>query len=58
VTFVDISRRLQNDEHFRESEARFPVLVENDPDPLIMVNAPNSMGKDPPGITGGLRLSG
>ncbi|MEQ8744088.1 chemotaxis protein CheB [Parasphingorhabdus sp.] len=39
VTFVDISRRLENERKLRESEARFRNLVENAPDPLIMVDA-------------------
>ncbi|GAA4644430.1 chemotaxis protein CheB [Pontixanthobacter gangjinensis] len=38
VTFVDISQRLQNERELRESEARFRMLVENAPDPLIMVD--------------------
>lgn len=38
ITFVDISQRLKNERKIRESEARFRSLVENAPDPLIMVN--------------------
>ncbi len=38
VTFVDISQRLKDERELRESEARFRTLVENAPDPLIMVN--------------------
>tara|TARA_R110001599_G_C12274642_1_gene661983 strand:- start:2290 stop:6324 length:4035 start_codon:yes stop_codon:yes gene_type:complete len=39
VTFVDISRRLENERKLRKSEARFRNLVENAPDPLIMADA-------------------
>ena len=39
ITFVDLSRRLENERKLRESEARFRNLVENAPDPLIMVDA-------------------
>lgn len=38
VTFVDISQRIRNEQKLRESEARFRMLVENAPDPLIMVD--------------------
>lgn len=38
VTFVDISQRLQDERQLRESETRFRMLVENAPDPLIMVD--------------------
>ncbi|GAA0273410.1 chemotaxis protein CheB [Alteraurantiacibacter aestuarii] len=38
VTFVDITQRLQSERDLRESELRFRTLVENAPDPLIMVN--------------------
>ena len=38
VTFVDISQRLKNERQLRESEARFRMLVENAPDPLLMVD--------------------
>lgn len=37
VTFVDISQRLLNESKLRESETRFRSLVENAPDPLILV---------------------
>ncbi|KLI65054.1 chemotaxis protein CheB [Aurantiacibacter marinus] len=37
VTFVDISERLENERHLRESEARFRDLFENTPDPLLLV---------------------
>ena len=39
ITFVDISQRLQNERKLRDSEARFRNLVENAPDPLLLVNA-------------------
>lgn len=39
VTFVDITTRLENERKLRESEARFRNLVENAPDPLILVEA-------------------
>lgn len=39
INFVDISQRLQGERKLRESEARFRSLVENAPDPLLLVNA-------------------
>ncbi len=38
LTFVDISRRRDSERKLRESEERFRMLVENAPDPLILVN--------------------
>ncbi|WP_185960222.1 chemotaxis protein CheB [Erythrobacter insulae] len=38
VTFVDISRRVENERRLQASEARFRSLFENAPDPLLLVD--------------------
>jgi len=38
ITFVDISERLEQEKSLRESEARFRNVVENAPDPMLILD--------------------